>query len=859
MTGNELRAQYLQFWESKNSLILPSSSLIPTDPTTLLTSAGMQPLVPFFKGEETPPRSRLTSCQKCCRADDIEQVGVTWRHASFFEMLGNFSFGDYFKREAIIWGWEFLTKTLGIDPNVLYVSVYFEDLEAPEIWKKDVGLSDDRIFRFDKKDNWWGPVGKSGPCGPDSEIFYDRGPKYDTGDAEMDRPGGDGDRYGEIWNLVFQQYNQTESGELLALPAPGIDTGMGLERTAAILQGVDTIHHTDLFAPIINAITAAKNDGALLFSLSTPQLHPEDPTTKPLKVIADHVRAATFLASDGVTPGNNGRDYMLRRFIRRAYLNGRTLGLDKPFLHRLVPIIEQGYGAIYPELGERRDLISDMILREEERFGVTIESGMNRLDDLMADAKSKNQAQLSGAEVFSLYSSQGFPPELTADILADNNLSFDQNEFERAMESHSKVSGSAVGEYQKREFYGLETQFLGYDLTKSAAKIVAIRDGKIALDKSPFYAESGGQSGDTGEIVGENGRAKVLDTKKEGKTWVHFAEIEGELKEGDAVEAIVDSSRRRAIERAHSSTHLLHASLRQHLGKHVEQRGSLVEGDRLRFDFVHFSAISPDELQKIERTVNEEILASLPIEIAEKSLAEARAMGAMALFGEKYGDVVRTVKMGDFSLELCGGTHLPTTSAAGLLRIVSEGGVGANVRRIEALTGAAAFEHDRAQMQKLGEVAAALGARPENALASAQKLALRTRELEKQVAEMQRKLSGDAADEILATATEIKGIQLVASRAPEGLSADALRELADKLAQKLDGVAVLASENGGKVSWAVKVSKSAVEKGAHAGNIVKELAKITGGGGGGRPDFASAGGKDVSKIDEALAQAPTLI
>ena len=859
MTGHELRTQYLQFFEQKNSLVIPSSSLIPTDPTTLLTSAGMQPLVPFFKGEETPPNSRLTSCQKCCRADDIEQVGVTWRHASFFEMLGNFSFGDYFKREAIIWGWEFLTKTLQIDPDVLWVSVYFEDLEAPEIWKKDVGLSDDRIYRFDKKDNWWGPVGKSGPCGPDSEIFYDRGAKYDTGDPEMDRPGGDGDRYGEIWNLVFQQYNQTEDGQLLALPAPGIDTGMGLERTAAILQNVDTIHHTDLFAPIINAIGAAKNPGDLRFDLSTPQLHPEDPTTKPLKVVADHVRAAIFLASDGVTPGNNGRDYMLRRFIRRAYLNGRTLGLDKPFLHRLVPIIEQGYGAIYPELTQRRELISDLILREEERFGVSIESGMNRLDDLIADAKSKNQTQLSGAEVFSLYSSQGFPPELTADILADNGLSFDQNEFQSASQSHSKISGSAVGEYQKREFDGLETRFLGYETTQSKAKIVAIRGDKIVLDQSPFYAESGGQSGDSGEIVGENGRAKIFDTKKEGKTWVHFAQIEGELSEGDDVTAIVDSSRRRAIERAHSSTHLLHAALRQHLGKHVEQRGSLVEGDRLRFDFVHFSPISPTELETIEKTVNGEILASLPVEIAEKTLSEAKAMGAMALFGEKYGEMVRTVKMGDFSLELCGGTHLPTTSAAGLLRIVSEGGVGANVRRIEALTGVAALEFDREQAQKLREIASQLGARPENALASAQKLASRNRELEKQLAEMQRQLSGGAADEILAGATEIKGFKFVASRAPEGLSADALRELADKLADKLDGVVVLASENGGKVSWAVKASKSAVAKGAHAGNLVKQLAQITGGGGGGRPDFAFAGGKDVSKIDEALEKASELI
>ncbi|MBW3636762.1 MAG: alanine--tRNA ligase, partial [Armatimonadetes bacterium] len=582
-------------------------------------------------------------------------------------------------------------------------------------------------------------------------------------------------------------------------------------------------------------------------------------TTKPLRVIADHVRAAIFMAADGITPGNNGRDYMLRRFIRRAYLNGRSLGLDKPFLHRIVPVVEQGYGAVYPELVQRRALISDLILREEERFGVTIESGMNRLEDLIDDAKKKGQKSLSGAEVFSLYSSQGFPPELTADILADNGLSYDANEFEAASQSHSKISGSAVGEYQKREFAGLETEFVGYSTTQSEAKIAAIRENKIVLDKSPFYAQSGGQSGDTGEIVGQSGRARVLDTKKEGKTWVHFVEIEGDLKEGETVSAMVDATRRRAIERAHSSTHLLHAALRQHLGKHVEQRGSLVEGDRLRFDFVHFAPVSSEELERVEKTVNEEILASLPVEIAENTLAEAKSMGAMALFGEKYGETVRTVKMGDFSLELCGGTHLPTTSAAGLLRIVSEGGVAANIRRVQALTGAAALEYDREQAQKLRDIAREIGAKPENALAAAQKLGSRVRELEKQLAQMQRKMSGGAEDEILAGASEVKGIKFVASRAPEGLSNDALRDLADKLAQKLDGVVVLASESGSTVMWAVKASKGAVEKGAHAGNIVKSLAQITGGGGGGRPDFAQAGGKDVSKIDEALGQAAGLV
>ena len=636
MTGPNLRSKFLEFWQTKNSLIVPSSSLIPTDPTTLLTSAGMQPLVPYFKGEETPPSSRLASCQKCCRADDIEQVGVTWRHASFFEMLGNFSFGDYFKREAIVWGWEFLTKELQIDPDVLWVSVYHDDEEAPKIWRNDVGLSDDRIYRFGKKDNWWGPVGKSGPCGPDSEIFYDRGAKYDTGDSELDRPGGDGDRYGEIWNLVFQQYNQTEAGELLLLPAPGIDTGMGLERVAAILQGVDTIHQTDLFAPIVNAIFAANKPGDLPFDLSTPELNPDDPTTRPARIIADHVRAAIFLAADGVTPGAAGRDYMLRRFIRRAFLNGRSLGLDKPFLYRLIPTVVQSYGTVYPELRERETIISGLIEREEERFENTIEAGIGRLEDIVSSLQSRGETQIAGEEVFRLYETYGFPRELTQDIAAKQGISLDDEGYRLAASRHSETSGSAVGQYAVSEFGDLKTEFVGYFGTQSDAKIVARRAGQIALDRTPFYAESGGQVGDTGEIVGANGTARVLDTQKDGKTWVHSVEIEGELNEGDAVIATVDANRRRAIERAHSATHLLHAALREHLGAHVGQRGSLVEADRLRFDFVHFEPMAPEAIGLVENTVNEEILRSTEVVVAEKTLAEAKAMGAMALFGEAY-------------------------------------------------------------------------------------------------------------------------------------------------------------------------------------------------------------------------------
>jgi len=859
MTGNDLRSQYLSFFESKGSLVIPSGSLIPSDPTTLLTSAGMQPLVPYFKGEEKPPSTRLTSCQKSCRADDIEQVGVTWRHASFFEMLGNFSFGDYFKREAIVWGWEFLTKTLNIDPDVLWVSVYHEDEEAPEIWRRDVGLSDDRIYRFGKKDNWWGPVGKSGPCGPDSEIFFDRGAKYDTGDPDMDRPGGDGDRYGEIWNLVFQQYNQLESGELTPLPAPGIDTGMGLERTAAILQGVDTIHQTDLFAPLINAIHAARTPGELPFSLSTPELHPQDPTSKPARIIADHIRASVFLIGDGVIPGANGRDYMLRRFIRRAYLTGRSLGLTEPFLYRLVPIVQRSYGQVYPELVQRGAQITNFIQSEEEKFEKTLDTGMSRLEDMIADAKAKGQTAISGREVFDMYQSKGFPPELTQDLLEQEGLSYDDASFVEAREKHEADSTPADDWKYVTHTFDFQTQFVGYDSLESEAQVLAVQGDRVVLNRTPFYGESGGQVGDTGELIGEGTFARVLDTQRDGKAWVHTVELEsGELHEGQTVSARVNGERRRAIERAHSSTHLLHAALRKHLGDHVQQKGSLVRGDELRFDFVHFAPLTDEERAAVERTINEEILRSLPIEIAEKTLAEARAMGAMALFGEKYGEVVRTVKMGEFSLELCGGTHVPTTSAAGTFRIASEGGVAANVRRIEALTGFAALDYDRKTENELRSVARELGARPDAALASAQKLAARVKDLEKQLAGAQRQLAG-GADELLATAVEVKGFRFASGRAPEGVSGDALRELADRLAQKLDGVVALVSQDGGKITWAVKATKSAVEKGAHAGNLVKQLAQITGGNGGGRPDFAQAGGKNASRIDEALERARDLV
>ncbi|HEY0072627.1 MAG TPA: alanine--tRNA ligase, partial [Abditibacteriaceae bacterium] len=659
-------------------------------------------------------------------------------------------------------------------------------------------------------------------------------------------------------------------------PAPGIDTGMGLERTAAILQGVDTIHHTDLFAPITQAIVHVKNRPSpyqgegpgmglndLPFIATPLELNPEDPTTWPIRVIADHIRAAVFMGADGIVPGNNGRDYMMRRFIRRAFLMGRKLGYNEPFLHRIVPVIVRGYGEIYPEVGQRAASVTDLIRREEERFDETLERGVGRLDDLIEDAQKKGNKTISGAEVFDLYQSQGFPRELTAELLADADLSFDEESYLRAAEIHAKGSGVAVGEYEKRLFGDAQTRFVGYETTRCEAQLLEFqKDGEkflVLLDQTPFYAESGGQIGDQGELVGPDFKARVLDTKKNGKAWIHTVEmVEGELKTGP-VTAIVDVERRQAIERAHSATHLLHAALRQHLGDHVQQRGSLVAPDRLRFDFVHNAPVSEEEIRLVEDTVNREILHSIPVEIKHTTLAEAKAQGAMALFGEKYGDVVRTVRMGDFSLELCGGTHLSITSAAGLCRIVSEGGVSANIRRIEAYTGALALSHDRETESRVRGIAQLLGTQPDNVVGATEKLKGRVRELEKQLQQAQQKMASASAEDLLQGAVEIKGVKLLATRAPQGLNADALRNLADQLAQKSNGVVALAGEADGKVLWAVKVAPDAVKIGAHAGNLVRELAKITGGGGGGRPDFAQAGGKDATQIEAALQQAKEVL
>ena len=570
------------------------------------------------------------------------------------------------------------------------------------------------------------------------------------------------------------------------------------------------------------------------------------------------------MAGDGIIPGNNGRDYMLRRLIRRAYLTGRELDFSRPFLSELVPIVARVYRDVYPELTARESTIATLLQREEERFAATIESGIGRLEDLMDDASTRGAKTLPGAEVFRLYETFGFPRELTSEMLEPRGLSFDENEFAAAAKRHSKISGVAVGEYETRSFGDLQTEFVGYENVSGDARVLAAQnEGEevlLVLDATPFYAESGGQIGDIGTLSGDGFRARVLDTQKQGKAFVHRAKIEaGEAREGLLVRAEIDAERRRAIERAHSATHLLHAALRKHLGAHVEQRGSLVEPDRLRFDFVHFGPISAEEIAQIEDTMNAEILRSDAIEIKVTTLDEARKAGAMALFGEKYGDAVRTVRMGDFSLELCGGTHLPTTSAAGICRIVSESGVGANLRRIEALTGKLALQHDRTQSEQLRETARVLAARPEAAATAAERLRAKLRDTEKQLQAAQQKMAGGALDELLNNVTPVNGLQMAAARAPQNTGADALRDLADRLNDKLNGVVVLVSENDGKVAWAVKASKDAVARGVNAGSLVRELAKITGGGGGGRPDFAQAGGKDAAKIDEALAQAGELL
>ncbi|MCS6829695.1 MAG: alanine--tRNA ligase [bacterium] len=873
MLAQELREKYLRFFESKGHKRLPSDSLVPNDPSLLFTSAGMVQFKPYFLGLSAPPHPRVTTVQKCLRTTDIESVG-DHSHLTFFEMLGNFSFGDYFKREAILWAWEFLTEWLHISPDRLRITIYLDDDEAYEVWNREVGVPDRKIFRFGEKSNYW-PAnaiseGPNGPCGPCSEIFYDTRPDLPA------TPDGvwDDVRWLEIWNLVFMQYERHDGGRLTPLPRKNIDTGMGLERTAAILAGKASVFETDVFQPIM----------ARIAELSGRAYRGGDAAEDvAFRLIADHIRATTMSIADGVLPSNEGRGYVIRRILRRAMLRGQNaLGFDRPFLADVATAVIDTLGEVYPELRERRDYVLRTIRSEEERFRQTIQVGSQRLAEMLDSPEVQKSKVLSGEQAFMLYDTYGFPLELTQEVAADAGIEVDVAGFRRAMEEQRQrareasgiatqlfaIAGDAATELQKTL---PPTKFLGYWQHESEAKVLAIiRQGEpatfasegeeveILLDQTPFYAEAGGQVGDTGWIQGENFQFEVRDTQKVGDLYLHIGAVtRGRVEVDASVSARIDAQRRWHIMRNHTATHLLHAALRQVLGLHVHQAGSLVAPDRLRFDFTHTSAMTDEEIAEVERLVNERILEDKPVAVHwDVPLAEARARGAMALFGEKYGDTVRMIEVPGVSLELCGGTHLERTSQIGLFKIVSEGSVAAGVRRIEAVTGWGVYQVMRQQQELLEAAAARLKCAVSDVPLAIERLQAQRQELERQIQQLR---AGAAARTMQFEPTEIAGLQVVTGRA-DGVDAQTLASLADQAAQKASvDVVVLAAATDGKALFVAKAKSPAVAKGVHAGNLVRELARISGGGGGGRPEFAQAGGRDASKIPHALQQLPRLL
>ena len=861
---NELREKYLSFFESKGHKRLPSFPLVPiNDKSLLLINSGMAPMKKYFTGEEVPPSKRVTTCQKCIRTPDLERVGITARHGTFFEMLGNFSFGDYFKEEAIPWAWEFLTETLEIPSDLLWPSIYENDEEAYEIWVNKIGVTPAHVVRLGKADNFW--EHGSGPCGPCSEIYFDRGLKYGCGSPDC-KPGCDCDRFMEIWNNVFSQFNNDGNGNYTELAQKNIDTGMGLERLACVMQGVDTMFEVDTIRKVIDKVCEiadkkygndAKNDISI-------------------RVITDHSRSAMFMISDGVIPSNEGRGYVLRRIIRRACRHGKLLGINRPFLTETVTTsIEESCGA-YPELLAKKDYILKVISMEEERFDATIDAGLSILSDLIRGAISDHADTISGEEVFKLYDTFGFPIDLTREIAAESNLMIDEETFkslmlqqrQRAREARANIGG--WDESSKSLISGLaKTEFVGYTSYRAEAKVIAILtdngsvdyvnegDCSIILDRTPFYGEGGGQIGDTGTIYSDGFMAKVYDTKKTDGVYIHVCTVaNGEIKVGDTVCADIEDARRDAICRNHSAAHLLQAALRTVLGSHVEQAGSFVSEDICRFDFTHFAALTSDEITKVEALVNANILVANEIITKETDVETARAEGATALFGEKYGSVVRMVKMGNFSTELCGGTHCNNTGRIGLFKIVSESSVAAGVRRIEAVTGFGVLKLIAQKDALLSDVANELKVQNVSDVSGkAAALQNELRSVKREVESLNAKLASTKLDGILASAKTVGTVKLIAARLDD-MQIDAARALADDIKAKYsDTVALLAVASGDKLNFIAVAGKDALASGAHAGKLVGAVASICGGKGGGRPDNAMAGGKDISKIDEALASA----
>ena len=880
---NEIRERYLSFFESKGHLRMPSFSLVPkNDPSILLINAGMTPLKPYFTGAETPPCRRVTTCQKCIRTPDIENVGHTSRHGTYFEMLGNFSFGDYFKKEVIPWAWEFLTENLEMDPEKLYPSVYLEDDEAFEIWNKDIGIPAERITRLGKEDNFW--EHGTGPCGPCSEIYFDRGIEHGCGKPDC-KPGCECDRFVEIWNLVFSQFDRQEDGSYLPLAQKNIDTGGGLERFACVMQGVDNLFEVDTVRRILDTVCekAGKTYGA----------DPKDDVA--IRVITDHMRSSTMMISDGVLPSNAGAGYVLRRLMRRAARFGKLLGVQGKFLADIAEVVIDQNKDAYPELTSKYTMIMTVINKEEDDFLRTVEAGTKILSDMIEAAKAEGKTELSGEDAFKLHDTYGFPLDLTKEIAQDSGLSVDEEGFKAAMKEQKDRARKATKENVSNTAWGgnklpdelltdtSATVFEGYDSLECEAKLLYLLksddegalhiadevfegDKAVAIfDKTVMYATMGGQVNDGGKISNDSFEAEVIAVDKDNASkYLHTIEItRGSIKAGMTVKIETDRARRMATCRNHTTTHILQAALRSVLGDHVQQKGSYVDPERLRFDFTHFSAMSDEEINEVEKIVNEKILEDLPVITRVMKQDEARDLGAMAFFDDKYGEEVRVVTVGDteepFSIEFCGGTHLKHSSQAGQFRIVSEQGIASGIRRIEAVTGKACYDMARNDREKIDELASTLKVGKDQLLKKSENLVAEVKALEKEIAQIQKAAAGNKADDILKDAEDINGTKAVIAKV-DAADAAALRDMADSIRDRLDnGFVFLAAESGDKVLFVAMATESAVKAGAHAGNIIREAAKVAGGGGGGRPDMAQAGGKDVSRIGDALAKAKEVL
>ncbi len=862
---NQLREMFLSFFETKGHLRLPSFSLIPqNDASLLLINSGMAPMKPYFKGEQEPPRHRVCTCQKCIRTGDIENIGKTARHGTYFEMLGNFSFGDYFKHEAIAWSWEFLTSPewVGIDPDRLYPSIYVDDDEAFEIWNKEIGIPAERIFRFGKEDNFW--EHGAGPCGPCSEIYYDRGPEYGCGKPDC-TVGCDCDRYMEVWNNVFSQFDNDGEGHYTELKQKNIDTGMGLERLAVVCQGVDSLFDVDTVMNITHKVSE-------LTGAYYGKSHKMDVS---LRVITDHIRSATFMICDGVLPSNEGRGYVLRRLLRRAARHGKLLGVNEPFLYKIIDTVIHENECQYPELREKQSYITKVVKTEEENFAKTIDAGMKIFGDLLAEHKANGETVFSGADAFKLYDTYGFPVDLTIEMCADEGMTVDEAEFKKLMEEQrvrARKAREALGDlgWAGQEFGKEvpETEFVGYDRTESEGTVVALvaegeicgevnegMDAIVVLDRTPMYAEMGGQVADQGVMTADGVVFKVNNVlKNKGGKYMHYGKLlKGSIVLGDKLTVSIDTERRKAISRAHSATHLLHSALRLVLGDHVHQAGSLVEPDHLRFDFTHFSALTAEEIGQVNTVMADMILEGADIETQVMPFDEAKKLSAMALFGEKYGDTVRVVKMGDFSMEFCGGTHLDNTAKVGMFVITSEGSVASGVRRIEAITGREVIAKYIAMSGMINKVADRLKARPLEIMNKVESNLSEIHELRQNIDKLKDQLMSGQAERMLYGAKDIKGLKVITITNGPVNAAD-IRKMGDQLRDRYPNiVAVLAATAENKATMLAVCGKNAVARGVKAGDLIKSIAKICEGTGGGKPDSAMGGCKNLLKLDDAMA------